>query len=174
MSLVKRAKVGAILPNNVNTDLIFPARYLMLFAPNEVRKHLFEDVDPTLAVKLDGAAILGGENFGCGSAREQGLTALKYGGVEMLICKSYSRAFFRNGYNNAVPLFIADCPETIVEIASTGDELEANFETGLLSNLTTGKAFQCSPTPSFLIDLLKEDGIWNYCRHHKIAWGKKS
>jgi len=167
MSYVKRARIGKILEDNINTDLIFPARYLVLFEADEIKKHLFEDIDPSLSSQLSGAAVLGGENFGCGSAREQGLTALKYGGIEMLICKSFSRAFYRNGFNNAVPLFIADCPETIEEIGEPGDELEADFETGVLKNLSKGKVFQCTPTDKFMISLLEEGGIYSYYQSHK-------
>ena len=167
MAYVKRAKIGACLPDNVNTDLIFPARYLVLFKPEEIRTHLFEDINPSLAKDLENRAVIGGANFGCGSAREQGLSALKYAGVQLVIAKSFSSAFFRNGFNNAVPLFIADCPEPIEEIASVGDEVEADFESGLLRNITTGRDFQCSPTSIFLVSLLKEGGIWNYCQNHK-------
>lgn len=171
MSFTRKAIIGAVLPDNINTDLIFPARYLTLFSPDEVAKHLFEDIDPALAPKLSNKAVMGGENFGCGSAREQGLTALKYGKVALIIAKSFSRAFYRNGFNNGFPLFIADCKEPLSEIASDGDEIEADFETGLLRNITKKKAFQCSPTPGFLISLLKEDGIWNYYRNHQDNYG---
>jgi len=163
---IKRAKVGVMLGEHVNTDAIFPARYLVLFSPEEVKKHLFEDIDPTLSGRVRGMAVTGDADFGCGSAREQGLTALKYGEVEMLVCKSFSRAFYRNGFNNAFPLFTADCPEPMAEIVSEGDELEANFTTGELRNLTTNRAFRCSPTPEFLIALLREDGIWNMVNNH--------
>lgn len=162
MSYVKRAKVAGVLGDNVNTDVIYPARYLVLFAPDEVKRHLFEDIDPTLAAKMPGSAVLGGENFGCGSAREQGLTALKYAGAELVVCKSFSRAFYRNGINNAVPLFIADCPEPLEELGREGDELEADFETGVLTNRTTGRTFACTPTPSFIVDVLKAGGIFPY------------
>ena len=84
MSYIKCARIAGVLGNNVNTDVIYPARYLVLFAPDEVKRHLFEDIDPGLAPKLAGGGILAGENFGCGSAREQGLTALKYAGTEVL------------------------------------------------------------------------------------------
>ncbi|MBQ2700911.1 MAG: 3-isopropylmalate dehydratase [Clostridia bacterium] len=167
---IKRTRVGGMLGDHVNTDVIYPARYLVLFAPDEVKKHLFEDISPELAQQVSGCAVLGGIDFGCGSAREQGLTALKYAGVEMLVCKSYSRAFYRNGFNNAVPLFIADCQESMDQIAQVGHEIEANFTTGLLTNLTTGKTFQCSPTPAFLLDLLLEGGIWNYYCNHSEAY----
>lgn len=166
MAFVVRARVAGMLGDNIDTDIIYPARYLNLFSPDEVRSHLFEDVDPSLVQKAAaGGAILGGENFGCGSAREQGLTALKYAGVGILICKSYSRAFFRNGINHAVPLFIADCPETMETITSLGDELEADFETGLLRNLSTGNNFSCSPTHPFLLEVLKVGGIHEYYLH---------
>ena len=174
MAFKIRSIIGAVLPDNVNTDLIFPARYLTLFSPEEVAKHLFEDIDSSIAAKISGKAVLGGENMGCGSAREQGLTALKYGKVELVVAKSFSRAFYRNGFNNGYSLFIADCSEPIAEIGKEGDEIEADFETGLLCNLTTGKTFRCSPTPAFLIDLLKEDGIWNYIRRHGTENGEKS
>lgn len=167
---VKRTIVGGKLGDHINTDIIYPARYLVLFAPDEVKKHLFEDISPEFARQVSGRAVLGGIDFGCGSAREQGLTALKYAGVEMLVCKSYSRAFYRNGFNNAVPLFIADCPETMDQIAREGDEIEANFTTGLLTNITTGQAFQCSPTPAFLLEVLLAGGIWNYYRLHPEAY----
>lgn len=163
MAFTVTSRVAGVLGDDVNADVIYPARYLTLFAPDEVRKHLFEDIDPDLASRLDdGGAVLGGSNFGCGSAREQGLTALKYAGVRMLVCKSYSRAFYRNGINNAVPLFIADCPEPFEEIASPGDEIEADFETGVLKNATVGKSFACSPTPAFILDVLRAGGIFKY------------
>nr|WP_326183745.1 3-isopropylmalate dehydratase small subunit [uncultured Oscillibacter sp.] len=167
MSYVKRAKVAGILGDNVNTDVIYPARYLVLFDPDEVKRHLFEDIDPALAPKLAGGGVLGGENFGCGSAREQGLTALKYAGTDLVVCKSFSRAFYRNGINNAVPLFIADCPEPPEEIAEIGDELEADFKTGVLTNLSTGRAFQCTPTPDFIIQVLQAGGIFPYYEQHE-------
>jgi 3-isopropylmalate/(R)-2-methylmalate dehydratase small subunit len=167
MPFIRRAKIFAALEDNIDTDIIYPARYLVLFEPDEVRRHLFEDVDPGLAARAPGGAVLGGENFGCGSAREQGLTALKYAGVQMVICKSFSRAFYRNGVNNAVPLFIADCAEPLAELGSVGDELEADFETGLLKNLTTGRSFSCSPTPTFVISLLEAGGIYPYYLKHK-------
>ncbi len=160
----RRARIGAVLGDHVNTDVIYPARYLTLFAPEEVRKHLFEDIDPDFARRAAGSAVLGGIDFGCGSAREQGLTALKHAGVEMLICKSYSRAFYRNGFNQAVPLFIADCPEPLENLGGPGDELEANFTTGALKNLTRNISFACSPTPAFLIQLLESGGVWNYLK----------
>lgn len=167
MTYIKRARIAGVLGDNVDTDAIYPARYLVLFAPEEVRRHLFEDVDPALAPTLAGAGVLGGENFGCGSAREQGLTALKHAGVEMVVCKSFSRAFYRNGVNNAVPLFIADCPEPMEQIAGKGDELEADFETGRLTNLTTGRTFSCSPTPPFVIQVLLAGGIFPYYQQHE-------
>lgn len=167
MAYIKRAAVAGVLGDHVNTDVIFPARYLVLFAPEEVKRHLFEDVDGALAARIPGHAVLGGEDFGCGSAREQGLTALKYAGVELVVCKSFSRAFYRNGINNAVPLFCADCPESTQEIADPGDDLEADFETGRLTNLTTGRTFQCSPTPAFVIDVLQAGGIYPYYLTHE-------
>lgn len=162
MAKLRRARVAGVMGDNVNTDIIYPARYLVLFDPDEVKKHLFEDVDPGMAERLGGGTVAGGENFGCGSAREQGLTALKYAGVQMLVCKSFSRAFYRNAVNNAVPLFTADCPEPMDEICGEGDELEADFETGRLTNLTTGRSFCCSPTPPFIIDVLEAGGIFRY------------
>ncbi len=168
MAFLVTSRVAGALGDNIDTDVIYPARYLTLFAPDEVRKHLFEDIDPGLAGRLaGGGTVIGGANFGCGSAREQGLTALKYAGVSMLVCKSYSRAFYRNGINNAVPLFIADCPEPLAEIASLGDDLEADFETGALRNVTTGKTFACSPTPAFILDVLRAGGIFNYWNQNK-------
>lgn len=167
MSYIRRAKIVATLDDNINTDIIYPARYLVLFAPDEVKRHLFEDIDPGLAARAPGGAVLGGENFGCGSAREQGLTALKYAGVELVVCKSFSRAFYRNGINNAVPLFIADCRESLAEIGSVGDELEADFETGILTNLATSRSFSCSPTPAFLTAVLEAGGIYPYYLNHK-------
>ena len=167
MAYIKQARVAGILGDNINTDVIYPARYLVLFDPDEVKKHLFEDVDPALAAVQSGGAVLGGQNFGCGSAREQGLTALKYAGTELLVCKSFSRAFYRNGINNAVPLFIADCPEPVSEIACAGGELEANFTSGLLTNHTSGRTFQCSPAPPFMIAVLEAGGIFPYYNQHK-------
>ncbi len=171
MDYIRRATIGCRLGDHINTDIIYPARYLVLFEPEEVRRHLFEDIAPELAARLAGKAVLGGEDFGCGSAREQGLTALKYADVELLVCKSYSRAFYRNGINNAVPLFIADCPESLEEIGSEGDLLEANFTSGELKNLTTGASFRCTPTSRFLIDVLEAGGIWAYYQAHPEIYG---
>lgn len=166
MDYIRSARIGGVLGDQVDTDCIYPARYLVLFEPEEVRRHLFEDIDPALAARLRGGAVLGGENFGCGSAREQGLTALKYAGTEMLVCKSYSRAFYRNGFNNGVPLFTADCLAPLQEIGATGDMLEANFTTGELHNLTTGRHFACTPTDPFLIELLRAGGLRAYYQAH--------
>ncbi|MDR1518765.1 MAG: hypothetical protein LBU23_01290, partial [Planctomycetota bacterium] len=129
----------------------------------EVRQHLFEDIDPGFAAKAaNGGGVAGGENFGCGSAREQGLTALKYAGIGLVVCKSFSRAFYRNGINNAVALFIADCPEPMGEIAQAGDELEADFTGGTLRNLSRNREFACSPAPAFIAEVLRAGGIYEY------------
>lgn len=167
MAYVKRARIAGVLGDHVNTDVIYPARYLVLFEPDEVKRHLFEDVDPALASRLAGAGVLGGENFGCGSAREQGLTALQHAGVELVVCKSFSRAFYRNGVNNGVPLFIADCPQPLEEIGGAGDELEADFESGLLTNQTTGRTFACTPTPEFVVRVLQAGGIFPYYNQYE-------
>ena len=84
-----------------------------------------------------------------------------------MICKSFSRAFYRNGINNAVPLFIADCAEPLEELGSPGDLLEADFETGTLRNQSTGRSFTCSPTPRFIIDVLRAGGIFPYYNQHQ-------
>lgn len=163
MPFIIKTKIVGVLGDDINTDVIYPARYLTLFAPEEVRTHLFEDIDPGLARRAaQGGGVLAGSNFGCGSAREQGLTALKYAGVDMVVAKSFSRAFYRNGVNNAVPLFIADCPEPLADIGGEGDWLEADFETGLLRNPGAGREFHCSPTPPFILDVLRAGGIFPY------------
>ena len=159
MSYIKCARIAGVLGNNVNTDVIYPARYLVLFAPDEVKRHLFEDIDPCLAPKLAGGGILAGENFGCGSSREHAPLAIKAAGVSCVIAKNFARIFYRNAINIGLP--IIECPEASKGI-DEGDEVEVDFDSGMIYNRTKGTEFKGQAFPEFMQKIIKAEGLVNY------------
>lgn len=147
---------------DVDTDLIIPARYLNTIDPVELAKHCMEDADPAFAGKVKtGDIIVADKNFGCGSSREHAPIAIKGAGVSCVIAKSFARIFYRNSINIGLPIF--ECPEAAAAI-SEGDSLEVDSTTGVIKNLTTGKEYQAAPFPEFMQMLIAKGGLVNYVK----------
>ncbi len=142
---------------NIDTDVIIPARYLNTSDPNELAKHCMEDADPEFASKVKkGDIIVAGRNFGCGSSREHAPIALKAAGVGCVIAPSFARIFYRNSFNMGLP--ILECEEAAKEIEE-GDELEVNLDTGEIVDISKGKTFKAQPIPEFMQNLIKDGGL---------------
>ena len=138
--------------NNVDTDVIIPARYLNSSAPEELAAHCMEDIDLHFAGAVKpGDIIVAGRNFGCGSSREHAPIAIKASGVSCVIAETFARIFYRNALNIALP--ILECPDAAKAI-SAGDEVSIDLGTGEISDLTTEQTFQAEPFPPFMMDLI--------------------
>lgn len=148
--------------DNIDTDVIIPARYLNTFDPKELAKHCMVDIDPTFAENVKvGDIMVGGKNFGCGSSREHAPVAIKESGVPVVIAASFARIFYRNGINVGLPLLeIGDDVEKI----HAGDQLRIDISTGKIENLTTGDTFQAPPLPGFIQNIAKAGGLINYVK----------
>ncbi|MBQ6051929.1 MAG: 3-isopropylmalate dehydratase small subunit [Clostridia bacterium] len=143
--------------DNVDTDVIIPARYLNTSDPKELAAHCMEDIDREFVKKVSkGDIIVAGYNFGCGSSREHAPLAISTCGVGCVIAKSFARIFFRNAINIGLP--ILECPEAAEEI-SAGDTVNINFDTGSITNLTTGKKYKAQPFPPFIQNIIKSGGL---------------
>ncbi len=148
--------------DNVDTDVIIPARYLNTSEPDELAKHCMEDIDTGFAANVKtGDFIVADKNFGCGSSREHAPIAIKAAGVKCVIASSFARIFFRNCINIGLP--IMECPEAAAKI-ETGDDIDVNFDTGVITNNTKGESYQSQPLPEFLQNLIAQDGLVNYTR----------
>ncbi|VAX25832.1 3-isopropylmalate dehydratase small subunit [hydrothermal vent metagenome] len=146
--------------DNIDTDLIIPARYLNTIVPEELAAHLMEDADPTFAKKVgEGDIIVGGNNFGCGSSREHAPIAIKAAGVTCVVAKFFARIFYRNSFNMGLP--ILECAEVVDELES-GDELCVNLASGVIENVTKGKKYQAAPIPPFMQELIAAGGLMQY------------
>lgn len=146
--------------DNVDTDVIIPARYLNTPDPKELAAHCMEDIDAGFvkAVK-PGDVIVAGRNFGCGSSREHAPISIKASGVACVIAASFARIFYRNALNVALP--ILECPEAAAAIAA-GDTVSVNFETGRITDETSGQTFTAEPFPPFMRDLIAAGGLAAY------------
>lgn len=143
--------------DNVDTDVIIPARYLNTTDPEELAKHCMEDADPEFAKKVKkGDIMVAGRNFGCGSSREHAPIAIKASGISCVVAESFARIFYRNAFNTG--LLIIECPEAAKE-AETGDELEIDIETGKIINHTKGKTYVIKPLPIFMKQILEDGGL---------------
>jgi 3-isopropylmalate/(R)-2-methylmalate dehydratase small subunit len=143
--------------DDINTDEILPARYLNTSDPKELAKHAMEDADPDFVKKVKpGDFIIAGKNFGCGSSREHAPVALKAVGLAAVIAGSFARIFYRNAFN--MGLTILEAPMAAQEIAD-GQEIAVNFDTGEITNLTTGKKYSSHPIPPFMQELLADGGL---------------
>lgn len=142
---------------NIDTDLIIPARYLNTSDPAELAKHCMEDADPEFVKKLSpGDIIVAGKNFGCGSSREHAPIALKAAGVSCVIAPTFARIFYRNAFNMGLPIFESkDASEDISE----GDQVEVNPSTGEIHNITKGRTYKAQPIPSFMQELIQDGGL---------------
>ena len=143
-------------PDNVNTDVIIPARYLNASDPSELARHCMEDIDPNFTRAVQpGDIIAAGLNFGCGSSREHAPMAIKAAGASLVIARTFARIFFRNALNIGLP--ILECPQA-GEI-NAGDELRVNLDEGLIENLTQGVAYRAEPFPPFLRNIIEKGGL---------------
>lgn len=152
-------KTGNVIKygDNIDTDVIIPARYLNASEPEYLASHCMEDLDPTfLSRKKEGDIIVGGENFGCGSSREHAPVAIKACGISIVIAKSFARIFYRNAIN--IGLAIIECPEAVDGI-SDGDIAEVDLDTGIITNKTTGKTFKAEPFPEFIQNIITAGGL---------------
>ncbi|NLG52603.1 MAG: 3-isopropylmalate dehydratase small subunit [Clostridiales bacterium] len=142
--------------DNIDTDVIIPARYLNTTNPTELAKHCMEDIDKEFASKVrPGDIIVAGENFGCGSSREHAPVAIRASGVSCVIAKSFARIFYRNAINIGLP--ILECPEAAEDI-SGGDEVTVDFDTGVIVNKTRGKSYTAGGFPEFVREIINAGG----------------
>lgn len=150
---------------NVDTDVIIPARYLNTSVPSELAKHCMEDIDTTFVSRVHkGDIIVAGPNFGCGSSREHAPIAIKASGISCVIAPSFARIFYRNAIN--MGLAIMECSDAAEQIAD-GDEIEINFDSGLISDITTGKSYTAKPFPEFIRKIIEADGLVGYIARKK-------
>ena len=144
-------------PDNVDTDVIIPARYLNTPNAQELAKHCMEDIDASFVEKVQaGDVIVAGWNFGCGSSREHAPLVIKTCGTGCVIAKSFARIFYRNAINIGMP--ILECEQAADEIGA-GDEVSIDFDTGTISDLTTGKTYQAQPFPEFIQNIIAKGGL---------------
>ncbi|MBO5416844.1 MAG: 3-isopropylmalate dehydratase small subunit [Clostridia bacterium] len=145
--------------DNVDTDVIIPARYLNTSDAKELAAHCMEDIDKDFAARVKaGDIIVGGANFGCGSSREHAPLAIKTSGVSCVIAKTFARIFFRNSIN--IGLAILECPEASEKIEN-GDEVSIDFDTGVITNHTKNETYKAEPFPDFVKNIIKSDGLLN-------------
>lgn len=145
--------------DNVDTDVIIPARYLNTASHSELAAHCMEDIDASFIKTMKpGDIIVGGFNFGCGSSREHAPIAIKASGVSCVIAKTFARIFYRNSIN--IGLAILECPEASDRIRA-GDEVAVDFDTGLIENLTRGERYQAEPFPPFIKEIINHNGLMN-------------
>ena len=146
-------------PDNVDTDVIIPARYLNTPDAKELASHCMEDIDASFASTVQpGDIVVAGSNFGCGSSREHAPLALKSCGVKCVIAPSFARIFYRNSINIGFP--IVECPQAAEEIQA-GDEVDVDFASGTITNKTTGKTYQAAPFPEFISRIITSGGLLN-------------
>lgn len=144
-------------PDNVDTDVIIPARYLNTSDAKELALHCMEDIDSEFVKNVNkGDIMVAGWNFGCGSSREHAPLVIKTCGTGCVIAKSFARIFYRNAINIGLP--ILECPEAAEEI-NAGDEVEVNFDTGVITDKTTGKTYKAQPFPEFIQNIIAKGGL---------------
>ena len=145
--------------DNVDTDVIIPARYLNTASHAELAAHCMEDIDKSFVSKVQPGDIMVAEkNFGCGSSREHAPIAIKASGISCVIASTFARIFYRNAIN--IGLAILECDEAAREIQD-GDEVEVDFDTGRISDHTTGKTYQAQPFPPFIQNIIEKGGLLN-------------
>lgn len=149
--------------NDVDTDVIIPARYLNTSDPKELAIHVMEGIDSNFSQKIKkGDIIVAGKNFGCGSSREHAPIAIKASGIQAVIAKSFARIFYRNAFNIGLPIFESlEAPEKIKE----NDEIEIDADKGIIRNLTRNEEYKANPIPVFMQELIEAGGL--------IEWTKR-
>lgn len=146
--------------DNIDTDVIIPARYLNATKGEELALHCMEDIDKEFVKKVQkGDIMVANKNFGCGSSREHAPLALKCAGISCVIAETFARIFFRNAINIGLP--ILECPEAAKAIQA-GDEVEVDFDTGVIIDKTTGESFTSQPFPEFMQKIITAGGLLNY------------
>lgn len=145
--------------DNVDTDVIIPARYLNTSVPAELAKHCMEDIDKDFVNQVkEGDIIVADKNFGCGSSREHAPIAIKASGVSCVIAETFARIFYRNSINIGLP--IVECPSAVKEIKA-GDKVNVDFDSGKIVDETTGKTYQGEPYPEFMQNIIAQGGLIN-------------
>lgn len=153
--------------DNINTDVIIPARYLTTSDVGELAAHCMEDLDPQFLQTVQlGDIIVAGENFGCGSSREHAPLAIKGAGVSCVIAASFARIFFRNAINVGLPVLV--CPDAARQ-ARSGDEMSVDLAAGRIDNLSQGKTYRADPFPSFLREIIDAGGLIPYTKRRLAA-----
>ena len=148
--------------DNVDTDVIIPARYLNAPSPEELAKHCMEDIDASFATTVKpGDIMVGGANFGCGSSREHAPISIRACGVRCVIAASFARIFYRNAINIGFP--ILECPEAAAAI-NNGDTVSVDFATGKIVDETTGESFQAVALPPFIEKIVEHNGLLPYLK----------
>lgn len=148
--------------DNVDTDVIIPARYLNTADHKELAAHCMEDIDKEFIKKVrPGDILVGGFNFGCGSSREHAPIAIKEAGISCVIAKTFARIFYRNAINIGLP--ILECEQAAQEIEA-GHEVTVDFDTGIITDVTTGKSYQAQPFPPFIQNIIRSGGLLNSLR----------
>ncbi len=146
--------------DNVDTDVIIPARYLATSEPSELAAHCMEDIDKSFIQNVrQGDIIVAGKNFGCGSSREHAPIAIKAAGISCVIAETFARIFYRNAINIGLP--IIECKEAAAEIQK-GDAVSVNFDTGVITDETTGRTYEGQAFPPFMQGLIDAGGLVNY------------
>lgn len=146
--------------DNVDTDVIIPARYLNSSDPKELATHCMEDIDADFVQKVNaGDIIVASKNFGCGSSREHAPIAIKASGVSCVIAETFARIFYRNSINIGLP--IIECKEA-AEAICAGDEVQVDFDSGIITDLTSGRQFQGQAFPPFMQKIIDCEGLVNY------------
>ena len=146
--------------DNVDTDVIIPARYLNSSDPKELAQHCMEDIDKDFVNKVKpGDIMVGGKNFGCGSSREHAAISIKASGISCVIAETFARIFYRNSINIGLP--IVECAEAAKAI-NNGDEVEVDFDTGVITDKTNGKTYQGQAFPEFMQKIINAEGLINY------------
>lgn len=152
--------------DNVDTDVIIPARYLNTIDKKELASHCMEDIDKDFVNKVEcGDIMIAGNNFGCGSSREHAPIAIKESGISLVIARSFARIFYRNSIN--IGLAILECPEAADNI-SEGDKVEADLDNGIIYNKTTGQSFKTNPFPEFIQKIITNGGLVESIRRGDI------
>lgn len=142
--------------DDINTDVIFPGRYLAITDPQEMAEHAMEDLDPEFVKNVQkGDVVVAGNYFGCGSSREQAVTCLKYNGVSAIVAKSFARIFFRNAVNLGMP--VVQCPDT--DKIESGDEIQVDLEGGILEIVNKDETLHFKPLPEFVMGIIEDGGL---------------
>ena len=145
--------------DNIDTDVIIPARYLNTSDHKELASHCMEDIDKEFVNKVKpGDIMVGKANFGCGSSREHAPIAIKASGISCVIASTFARIFYRNAIN--IGLAILECPEAAQKIQN-GDEVDVDFDTGVITNVTRGETYQAHPFPEFIKNIISKNGLLN-------------